>query len=52
MPYISLYGKDEKVRFERQRESVAAGNDPKGEARSAESSFPHHHHFRRVSYPR
>ena len=34
-----------KVRFERQRESVAAGNDPKGEARSAESSFPHHHHF-------
>ncbi|EEC5566764.1 hypothetical protein G5G11_002425 [Salmonella enterica subsp. enterica] len=35
-----------------QRESVAVGNDPKGEARSAESSFPHHHHFRRVSYPR
>ncbi len=27
-----------------QRESVAVGNDPKGEARSAESSFPHHHH--------
>ncbi|ESB84073.1 hypothetical protein SEEN6417_18121, partial [Salmonella enterica subsp. enterica serovar Newport str. 637564_17] len=27
------------------RESVAAGNDPKGEARSAESSFPHHHNL-------
>jgi hypothetical protein len=26
-----------------QRESVAAGNDPKGEAHRAESSFPHHH---------
>jgi hypothetical protein len=27
------------------RESVAAGNDPKGESLRDESSFPHHHHF-------
>ncbi|KJT39868.1 hypothetical protein SEEH0828_11291, partial [Salmonella enterica subsp. enterica serovar Heidelberg str. 579082-8] len=44
VPYISLYGKDEKLRLRFDssvsEKALPQATTPKGEARSAESSFP------------